>query len=1085
MRRIGGIVAALALFGAAPLVAQYFGQNKVQYQSFDFHIIQTEHFEVYYYPAERAAALDGARIAERWYARLSRVLHHQFQGRKPIIFYASQSDFQQTNTTSGDVGEETGGFTEFFKHRMVLPFTGAYEELEHVVGHEMVHQFQYDVFSRGRIGAGIQTYVNINPPLWFMEGMAEYLSVGPIDNHTAMWLRDASVEGHLPTLQQLSYDEVFPYYFGHAIWAYIGEKWGDEAVGQILQASTSAGVEGAFKRIIGVTLDELISGWRDAVQTTYLPQLADHYRARRIAQPLLTRKRSEGTLHIAPALTPDGRQIAYFSEKNSFFVDLYLADAETGKVLRRLVKSTLSSNYESLRFINSAGSFSPDGRYFAIAAKHRDRDDLVILDVKKDEEVRRIPLPLNGLTTPSWSPDGKELAFSGYDGGISDLFVVNADGSGLHRLTNDKYADLQPAWAPDGKTIAFATDRGPKTDFDALKFGNMRIALFHLDKGTIELLGHMDQGKNIDPAWAPDGRSLAFVSDRSGISNVFLYDLGDAKIYQLTDVYTGVSGITPLSPCLSWAHEADRLAFAYYEEGEYNVYAVDNPRSLRRQPYQPPATMPVTSLLAAQQRETRQAAKPPAEAAAPAPAEEQRGGASVYRSPTGFRASGSAPQSSDSGAGPAPVSVKALLDSSPALPDTTEFTFKDYHTRFTPDYVARPTVGYERNNFGRGFFGGTAISLSDILGNHTMIFSGSLNGRLSEAQVLAAYINQAHRLNWAFGGSQEPLYFYLPTAVQGFSHPGTGGKPVLDSVYQTQQLVRFVIRDVFAQSFYPLSRFTRVELGGHFSNISVDTLKQSLVQYSPALGGGGYYTDPFTVAGPSVTYYGPQAALVHDNSLFGFVGPFAGSRWRLELSPTLGDWRFTQGLVDWRRYFFARPFTLAVRGLFFGRYGRDADLFPQFLGSTELLRGYTAGSILNNECLNPSSSSNGLTGCSNLDQLIGSKIAVVNAELRFPLTRSLVLGFLPVGLPPIEGALFYDMGLAWNGTSCSGSIGSCVVWNRGSQDPEVYRTPLRSWGGSIRMNFLGFVVLRFDITKPLNRQDHPGAYWTVSLGPTF
>ena len=120
-----------------------------------------------------------------------------------------------------------------------------------------------------------------------------------------------------------------------------------------------------------------------------------------------------------------------------------------------------------------------------------------------------------------------------------------------------------------------------------------------------------------------------------------------------------------------------------------------------------------------------------------------------------------------------------------------------------------------------------------------------------------------------------------------------------------------------------------------------------------------------------------------------------------------------------------------------------------------------------------------------MDQLIGSKIAVVNAELRFPLTRSLVLGFLPVGLPPIEGALFYDMGLAWNGTSCDGTAGSCVVWNRAGQDAEVYRTPLRSWGGSIRMNFLGFVVLRFDITKPLNRPEHPGAYWTVSLGPTF
>jgi len=918
MRRIGGIAAALALFGAAPLAAQYFGQNKVQYQAFDFRIIQTEHFEIYYYPAERTAALDAARMAERWYARLSRILHHQFQGRKPIILYASQSDFQQTNTSGGEeVPEGVVAFTDPFKHRMVIPFTGSYADFEHVMGHEMVHQFQFDVFSRGRVG-GVQTLVNVNPPLWFMEGMAEYLSLGPIDNHTAMWLRDASLEGHLPTLQQLTYEQVFPYYFGHAMWAFIGEKWGDEAIGQILQAAVSGGgVEGSFKRTLGVTLDDLVSQWRDAVQTTYLPQLADHYRARRIAQPLLTQKRSEGTLHLAPALTPDGRQIAYFSEKNSFFVDLYLADAETGKVLRRLVKSTLSSNYESLRFINSAGSFSPDGRYFAIAAKRKDRDDLVILDVQKDEEVRRIPLPLNGLTTPSWSPDGKQLVFTGYDGGVTDLFVVGADGTNLHRLTNDKYADLQPSWGPDGKTIAFATDRGPATDFDTLTFGNLRIALFHLDKGTIDVLGHMDQGKNINPAWAPDGRSLAFVSDRSGISNIFLYDFGDANIYQLTDMYTGVSGITPYSPCLSWAHEADRLAFAYYEEDEYNVYAVDNPRSLKRKPYQAPAVPPVTSLLAAERRAlagpTTVAAAAAAAAAAPADPG-ARAGTSVYRSPTGFRASGTTPQTSDSGAAPAPISVKTLIDSSPALPDTSEFTFKAYHTRFSPDYVARPTIGYERDNFGRGFFGGTAISLSDILGNHTLVFSGAVNGRLSEAQVLAAYINQAHRLNWAFGGSQDPLYFYQPTLFQ--SDPSNA-----NNIIVTQQTERFVIRDVFAQSFYPFSRFTRVELGGHFTNISQALLQQAFLvrRADQALLGVG---EPVTVSGPSISYYGPQVALVHDNSLFGWVGPFAGSRWRFEVSPTFGSWRFTQGLADWRRYFFARPFTLALRGLFFGRFGR-------------------------------------------------------------------------------------------------------------------------------------------------------------------
>src|SRR5437773_10684076 len=138
----------------------------------------------------------------------------------------------------------------------------------------MVHQFQFDVFSRGRIGGGVQTLMAVNRPGWFMEGMAAYHSREPIDPETAMWLRDAALEGHLPTIEQMTYDpRIFPYRFGQALWAFIGEKWGDEVIGEILQATASSGVENAFHRALGLSLDDLSNEWRDAVQTTYLPQL--------------------------------------------------------------------------------------------------------------------------------------------------------------------------------------------------------------------------------------------------------------------------------------------------------------------------------------------------------------------------------------------------------------------------------------------------------------------------------------------------------------------------------------------------------------------------------------------------------------------------------------------------------------------------------------------------------------------------------------------------------------------------------------------------------------------------------------------
>ena len=221
---------ALALILAAALASpagaqQYFGQNQVQFDKFRWKVIETPHFTIHFYPEERDGVMDAARMAERSYARLSRMLKHEFREKKPLILYRSRGDFGQNNVT-GDLGEGVGGVTEALRHRILLPFTGDYKSFEHVLAHELVHAFQYDIFARGRAGNGLQTLAQVNPPLWFAEGMAEYLSIGPNHILTQSWVRDAALNGSLPTIKQMTErpDLYFPYRYGEALWEYVGAR---------------------------------------------------------------------------------------------------------------------------------------------------------------------------------------------------------------------------------------------------------------------------------------------------------------------------------------------------------------------------------------------------------------------------------------------------------------------------------------------------------------------------------------------------------------------------------------------------------------------------------------------------------------------------------------------------------------------------------------------------------------------------------------------------------------------------------------------------------------------------------------------
>ncbi|MGZ3331210.1 MAG: peptidase S9, partial [Gemmatimonadaceae bacterium] len=409
------------LLGARLDAQQYFGMNQVQYRHFDWQVIETEHWLVHYYPEEKEGAMATARMAERSYARLSKVLDHQFREKKPVVLFASRAEFGQNNVT-GDLGEGVGGVTDYARGRMILPLTGDLGSFEHVLTHEMVHEFQYDIFARGKAGANVQTLNQVDPPAWFMEGMAEYLSSGPDHTLTTTWLRDAAVNGNLPTIEQMTErpDKYFPYRYGEALWEYVGERWGDAAIGEILQNVTTLGIARAFQRQLGLTLHELSDDWRESINAKYLPQAAVLERPRAFAQPLLTEKRSGGQIFLAPSLSSDGNRIAFLSNGNEkrgeLFIDLWLADAHTGKRIKRLVESTLNPNFEELRLLYSQSSFSNDGKTLAFTAQREGKDVLYLMDVARADVRARLDLPVDAVWSPVWSPDDKQIAFSGSRG---------------------------------------------------------------------------------------------------------------------------------------------------------------------------------------------------------------------------------------------------------------------------------------------------------------------------------------------------------------------------------------------------------------------------------------------------------------------------------------------------------------------------------------------------------------------------------------------------------------------------------------------------------------------------------------------
>jgi len=931
--------------------SQYFGKNKPKYENQKVSVLQTPHFDMYYYLRSRDEINRYSQWAEQWYSMHQEVLRDTFTTQNPFILYNDHGDFQQTRAIGSSISIGTGGVTEALKNRMILPIAMTNQQTYHVIGHEMVHAFQYHIILGGD-STSLQSLQNL--PLFMVEGLAEYMSIGPKDSQTAMWMRDAVKQGNVPSIKDLSNPNYFPYRWGQTFWSFLSGRFGDRVIRPFFQATGAYGFDNAVALVLGTTTDSLSADWKRNLNAFYDPFVRN-----KDASPagrVLINDKNGGRMNLGPMVSPDGQKIIFFSEKRVLSTDLYLADANSGKIEKRIPTNSVTGSIGDVDFIESAGTWSPDGEQFAYVVVKHGRSAIMIKN-KKGNNVKSFSLKnVSKFAYPHWSSDGRYIVVAGLEEGQTDLYQINIRTERAERLTNDVYSEIMPHYSPDGKRIYFSTDEISYREGRKGASWNFNLAYYDIESKEVVHFENLFPGAdNLDPVSDLEGH-LYFLSDRDGYRNIYMINTNDNSLYQVTDIVTGVSGITPFSSAISVTANGKKLFYNYYTNNSYHIFNY-TPDISKMTPVDPQDVDQTAALL-----------------------------------PTYTRRS--------------PQIVQTNLNSLDEQPlmAVTEFDKEKYRPQFKLDYISGGGgVGVGMGNFigtSTGLAGGVDAIFSDMLGNNQIYSTLALNGEIYDLGGQVLYRNQSGVIGWGGGISHVPFrYSSYPSYVRDSLPVGGGSIPVIDFTYDIYRVFQDQISG-FSQ--YAFNQSIRVEAGGGYSRYYYRTERWH--NYYDDFGRIIYQKREKIESPDGFGLFNVQAAFVGDNSTFGFTSPLNGYRFRIGVTQNFGYWDYLTTLVDLRKYFYLKKSALAFRALQYGQYGKDANnnnlsnyvIYPTFI------RGY---SNLSNETIEAL----GLT-----NSVRGSKLFVGNAEFRIPFTGPEQLALIPTNFLLSQLAFFYDVGTAWS-----------------------------------------------------------------------
>ena len=1036
-----------------------FGKNKVQYKKFNYYYIQSKHFDVYFTDGGERLATFAIVAAESALVSIQKNFKYNINNRISMIIYNSHNDFQQTNVVSEYLEEGIGGVTELFKNRVVVPFEGSYDQFRHVIHHELVHAVMNDMFYGGSLQSIISNNITLNLPLWFMEGLAEYEALG-WDTHSDMFMRDASINQYLPNINQLN--GYFAYRGGQSVFWFIERKYGKEKIGDLLNRIRGQGsFEGGIKSTFGFDLEELNEKWKKDQKVLYWPDIELRKEPNEFSKQLTDHTKDGGFYNTSPAISPQGDLIAFISNRDDYF-DVFIMSATDGKIIKKLVKGNTTANFEELHILTPGLCWSPDGKKIALSSKAGAYDAIFIFDVKTGK-YQKLDLRLDGIFSVDWSPDGKKLAFVGLHKHQSDIFIYDLETKKLTNLTNDIFSDSDPHFSHDSKAIFFSSDRGDYTElasreyfFDIINHNYKQLDLYRIDIETREIQRITDfpNSNETSVVASRDGKYLFFISDLNGINNIYCKDI--SNVNWKNDFSVLIKNEDDLKPItnslngiyqISLSDDAKRLAFSSMYKAAYNIFVMTNPVDQISTIDKLPLTKFAQSkLLAAKPQEEPDTIKV------------------VTRTRVEITYSDS-------------VIIKTgnIVDTSNAFTDIARQNFTNYIfnekfiTRETPvrdsllfaydrkdslgNFIVNkykinfsPDIIYANAGFSTfyGLLGTTILAFSDMLGDHQIIGITSLNIDLKNSDYGIAY-------------------FYLPERTDFTIQAFHTARFLIQERNRFYYLYRYRNYGSYFSASYPIDKFYRIEGGLSWLNVRRDNLD--------------IYEEPPQLLSLLI----PSASFVHDNSLWEFTAPSRGTRYNFTIFgvPPLKKNAFNFGTItgDYRTYFkFWKEYSLTLRLSGGYSFGRNPQKF--MLGGTENWINYrfeenkipieSAEDFL---FLTPVLPLRGY----NYSQKLGTKYALMNLELHFPLIKLLVTSPLPLLFQNIRGVAFLDIGSAWTRNSDFRGTVRDVYGNVYTKDLLI------GTGLGTRIFLFGF-LLKFDFAWNYNLVNFSDTKFYLSLG---